>query len=113
MTFRTRDVDRMRITYDGDVVIGTGNSLAPQGGALLTLEGPDAVMLCLHRTADTGDQEIKFMDHGDHNASIMGRNGGHLTFLTGANNFCMHMVNTGEARFGTETVARQSIAQFG
>ena len=54
-------------------------------GGLLNIEGSDADMLVLHRTADTGDQSILFKDHGDHNATITGKNGGGLEFRTNGN----------------------------
>ena len=58
-------------------------------GGLLNLEGYDADMLVLHRTADTGDQSILFKDHGDHNATISGKNGGALELRTNGNTLAM------------------------
>ena len=55
-----------------------------QGGTL-NIEGADSDMLVLHRTADTGDQSMLFKDHGDHNATITGKNGGGLAFATNGN----------------------------
>ncbi len=82
----------------GNVVIG---GTTQQGGGLLTLEGPDAAMLTLHRTADTGDQEILFYDHGDHNATIIGKTGGDLQFRTnGRNSVAMHLKSDGNVGIG-------------
>ena len=89
-------------------VIGTDNWViggsTVQGGGLLTLEGADANMLVLHRTADTGDQGILFYDHGDHNATIYGKNGGALEFRTNGNSIvAMHLDSSGRAGIGTVT----------
>ena len=94
-------VERMRIDGNGKVIIGGTTS---QGGGLLTLEGPDANMLVLHRTADTGDQSILFYDHGDHNATITGKNGGALQFRTNGNSTtAMHLNSVGQIGIGTTT----------
>ena len=94
------------IDTDGDSYFNGGNVViggtTQQGGGLLTLEGPDAAMLTLHRTADTGDQEILFYDHGDHNATIIGKTGGDLQFRTnGRNSVAMHLKSDGNVGIGT------------
>ena len=71
-------------------------------GGLLNIEGSDADMLVLHRTADTGDQSILFKDHGDHNATITGKNGGGLNFLTnGTSTTALELASDGGATFGS------------
>ena len=102
MSFYVNGSERMRLLANGSAVIGEGNSFAQQGGGLLTLEGPDANMLVLHRTADTGDQEIIFMDHGDHNATVAGKDGGGLRLLTnGRSTTALDISSTGIIGMGT------------
>ena len=89
----------------GDVVIG---GTTPQGG-LLTLEGADADMLVLHRTADTGDQSILFKDHGDHNATITGKNGGGLELRTNGNStVSIAMDSSGNVAIGSDAITTYS-----
>ena len=102
MSFYVNGSERMRLLTNGSAVIGGGNSFAQQGGGLLTLEGPDANMLVLHRTADTGDQEIQFYDHGDFNSAIAGKTGGALEFRTNGNStIAMHITSVGNVGIGT------------
>ena len=71
-----------------------------QGGTL-NIEGADSDMLVLHRTADTGDQSILFKDHGDHNATITGKNGGGLELRTNGNSTtALALSSAGAATFG-------------
>tara|TARA_B100001094_G_scaffold180239_2_gene174576 strand:- start:10778 stop:13138 length:2361 start_codon:yes stop_codon:yes gene_type:complete len=109
LRFATGSAERLRILANGSVVIGGGNSFAQQGGGLLTLEGPDAAMLVLHRTADTGDQEIQFHDHGDFNSAIAGKTGGALQFRTNGNStVAMHLDSSGNVGIGTSTTTGNS-----
>lgn len=72
-------------------------------GGLLNLEGYDADMLVLHRTADTGDQSILFKDHGDHNATISGKNGGALALATNGNTTAVTIDSNQKVGIGTTT----------
>jgi len=71
-------------------------------GGVLNIEGADSDMLVLHRTADTGDQSILFKDHGDHNATITGKNGGGLELRTNGNSTtALELASDGLATFGS------------